>query len=126
MVFPDFMSSFSNLTSNFQISDFETAHYLVADVCAILYENSYYNGSVYKVSETDSENILANFDNVASSLKVRDGCIFKGYNNINAEELLFATNDDEEFLRNYDNAISSYSCHCSPSKIFCYQLEKIN
>ena len=120
------MSSLSNLTYNFQISDFETAHYLVADVCAILYENSYYNGSVYKVSETDSENILANFNNAASSLKLRDGCLFKGYRYINAGELMFTTDDDEEYLGDYDNAISSYSCHCSPSKIFCNKLGKIN
>ena len=53
--------------------------YLVIDVCAILYESSFYQGSAYKVSETDSENILANFNDAASSLKVRDGCTFKGY-----------------------------------------------
>ena len=101
--------------------------YLIAEVCAILYESSYYNGSAYKISETDSENILANFDNVASSLKVRDGCTFKGYRYVNAGELMFTINDDEQYLENYDNAISSYSCHCSPSKMMqCIELGQIN
>ena len=93
--------------------------YLFTEVCAILYENSYYNGSAYKVSETDSENILANFNDAASSLKVRDGCTFKGYRYGNAGEIMFTTNDDEKYLDNFDNAISSYSCHCSPSKMYC-------
>ena len=96
--------------------------YLIAEVCAILYESSYYNGNVYKISETDSENILPNFDDAASSLKVRDGCLFKGYRYINAGELMFTTDDDEAYLEGYDNAISSYSCHCLPSKIFSTQL----
>ena len=58
---------------------------------------------------------------------MRYGCTFKGYRYFNAGELMFTINDDEQYLENYDNAISSYSCHCSPSKMMqCIELGQIN
>ena len=96
-------------------------------MCAILYDNSHYNtqldGWVYKVSETDSENIIANYNNDASSLKVRNGCTFKAYKKINQDELMFNATDDMEDLGSSNQQISSYSCECEPSKTI-FQLHK--
>ena len=92
-------------------------------MCAILYENSYYNGWAYKVSETDSENILDIYNNEATSIKVRNGCTFKGYRYANKGDLMFTTVDDIEDFEDFDQAVSSYSCECASSKIYgLYQI----
>ena len=96
-------------------------------MCAILYENSYCNGWAYKVSETDSENILDIYNNEATSIKVRNGCTFKGYRYANKGDLMFTTVDDMEYLKDFDQAVSSYSCECASSKIYglCQKLSYI-
>ena len=92
-------------------------------MCAILYENSYYNGWAYKVSETDSENILDIYNNEATSIKLRNGCTFKGYRYANKGDLMFTTVDDMEDFEDFDQAVSSYSCECASSKIYgLYQI----
>ena len=98
-------------------SEWIVCSYLFAEVCAILYENSYYNGWAYKLSETDSENILDNYNTDTSSIKVRNGCTFKGYRYANKGELMFTSVDDMEYLEEFDREVSSYSCECSLSKL---------
>ena len=67
--------------------------------------------------ETNLEN-LGTFENHMSSLKLKDGCIFKGYNNVNNVAHMFTTNDDMEDLKTFDNQISSFSCECTTCEIF--------
>ena len=71
---------------------------------------------MYKISETGSENIVSNYDNDSSSLKIRNGCTFKGYRYANNKELMFTATDDLEHLGDFDEEISSYSCECTTSK----------
>ena len=93
----------------------------LVEVCAILYGDSNYEGWIYKVSEVESENIISKYNNDSSSIKIRNGCTFKGYRYPNQGELMFSATDDVENLGNFDEEISSYSCKCIPSKDFYTQ-----
>ena len=75
----------------------------------------------------DSENILDIYNNEATSIKVRNGCTFKGYRYANKGDLMFTTVDDMEYLEDFDQAVSSYSCECASSKIYglCQKLSYI-
>ena len=72
---------------------------------------------MYKISETDSENILSKYDNASSSLRLRQGCIFYGYKHANKTGFLFNSTENIADLAKYDEKISSYFCECPPSKI---------
>ena len=61
------------------------------------------------VSQTNYSEPLHN--DAVSSIKVRDGCTFKAYNNINKEELLDIQTSDVSLVKDND-AISSFSCSC--------------
>ena len=76
---------------------------------------------MYKVSETDSENILPKYDNASSSLKIRQGCIFYGYKHANKRGFMFKSAEDITDLAKDDEEISSYICECRPSKTFNYK-----
>ena len=88
------------------------------EVCAVLYEKKNYTGWMYKVSETNSENIISKYDNASSSLKVKQGCIFYGYKHANKRGFMFNSTEDITDLAKYDEEISSYICECHPSKTF--------
>ena len=53
-----------------------------------------------------------------SSIRVRNGCTFRAYIDVNAEKLLFRATDDMENLGDYDGQMSSYSCQCETSMKF--------
>ena len=90
---------------------------IFAEICATLHGNQNYHGWNFKVPETNSENLLGQFDNHVSSIKLRDGCIFEAYNKANNEIHMFSTNDDMEHLGIFDDQISSFSCECTTSKV---------
>ena len=89
-----------------------------SEICAILYGEQHYHGWNFKVPDTDSENLLGQFENQVSSIKLRDGCIFEAYKKVNNEIHIFTTNDDMEHLGIFDDEMSSFSCKCTTSEIY--------
>ena len=61
-------------------------------------------------------------DNQASSIKVREGCTFKGFDEDDQNTLIFERNDDIQLEFQYDylnqngmnanDKLTSYSCEC--------------
>ena len=90
---------------------------LYEEICATLYGDKEYHGWFFKVPETNSENLLEEFNNQVSSIKLRDGCIFEAYNETNNETHMFTANDDMADLYTFDNQLSSFSCQCTTSEV---------
>ena len=84
--------------------------------CAKLYGNDDYGGWNYEVTQTNSANMPDNYDNAVTSIKVRTGCIFKGYDEKSKvtflKEILGDIPKFGTLTPNINNQISSYSCSC--------------
>ena len=100
------------------LCDCSNIYIIFAEICAILYDDQHYHGWNFKVPEMNSENLLGQFDNHVSSIKLRDGCMFQAYNQFNNEIYMFTTNDDMEDLSTFDNQMSSFSCECTTSRFY--------
>ena len=67
-------------------------------------------------------------DNQASSIKVREGCIFKGFDEEDQNTIIFERSDDIQEVFQYENLnqngmnandkLTSYSCECQGRLLF--------
>ena len=73
------------------------------------------NGWSLEVVETDSADLPNSYDNAASSVHVKLGCVFKGYKEKSLVGLLIETTEDiPRFVPlNINDQLSSYSCICT-------------
>ena len=61
-------------------------------------------------------NIESDWNDKASSVKVTKGCTLKLYQNANKGNLLYNLSNDDEFLSEYNDRVTSLSCTCSKGK----------
>ena len=91
--------------------------------CAKIYESTSFGGWEKELSETNFGSLSGTAgDNQASSIKVRDGCIFKGFDEDDQNTIIFKRTADiqEEFQsermdtngHNANDKLTSYSCEC--------------
>ena len=90
--------------------------------CAKVYQHPNYGGWEHSLYETDHGSLSGtNFDNKVSSVKMREGCILKGYDDNDLNDLIFTYNVDKTSTINSDKVnvndkLTSYACQCGKLK----------
>ena len=85
--------------------------YIFSDWCAKLYEHDEYKGWEEEVSQTNYGVLSNSHRDAVTSIRVRDGCNFKGYKYSDKSTLIEDLSDDVHHLANNDE-LRSYSCSC--------------
>lgn len=91
--------------------------------CAKIYESTVFGGWEKELPETNFASLSGTAgDNQASSIKVREGCTFKGFDEDDQNKLIFERTDDIQLEFQYENLnqngmnandkLTSYSCKC--------------
>ena len=88
--------------------------------CAKVYQHPHFgaHGWEHTLYETNDGSLHGtNYDNKVSSIKIRNGCTLKGYDNKNLKDMIFTFTEDKVNTINDDNVnvhdkLTSYSCNC--------------
>ena len=96
---------------------------MIEDWCAQIFQHHNYDGWDYMLYETDKGYLSGtDYDNKVSSIKIREGCILKGYDDDDLNNFIFGFNKDKPKLSKLDGneLLTSYSCKCN-GKYIDYQ-----
>ena len=85
---------------------------MISDWCAKYYQDSYFNGWEKVVGKTSQLDLSGNENDQASSVRVRPGCTLKLFRDPNNVGLLYSLTTDFDFLSDYNDQVSSFSCTC--------------
>ena len=90
--------------------------------CAKLYENWYFDGWKHVISSEDKSDLIGKYNDQVSSIKVRNGCNFTGYNHEISKDdpkLLFSQTSDLSYVgKENDNYMTGFSCECNSKEHF--------
>ena len=86
-------------------------HSLISDWCAKIYADYQHDAWEQVIPETNMLDLIANDNNVVSSVRVYPGCTLKLFDEHNNVGLLDSFTTDVDFL-GYNDQASSLSCTC--------------